>query len=313
MEKNRVLITGGAGYIGSRLVPILLEKNYHVTVLDVLSYGEPSLLQFCDHRNFEFHRGDASDPSTMKSLLRHCDTIIPLAAVVGAPACKLNPSAAMSINYEQINFIAKNVSKEQKLIYPTTNSGYGIAENNEMCTEESPLNPISLYGTTKADAETAVLESGNGICFRLATVFGTSPRMRWDLLVNDFTLRAVQDKSIVLFEGDFKRNYIHIKDVCNTFLYGIENYEKLNNEIYNLGLSSANLTKRQLAEKIKEIITELVIIDSDVGSDPDKRDYIVSNEKLEKTGWSPNHSLEDGLIELVKAAKFVPVKPGSNV
>lgn len=313
MNENKVLITGGAGYIGSRLVPTLMNNGYEVTVLDSLQYSEPSLLQYCNNKLFNFVRGDASDPETLLPLIDLADIVIPLAAVVGAPACKLNPTFATSINLDAIKLISKNLSSNKKLIYPTTNSGYGISKGGEMCTEESPLNPISLYGTTKADAEESVLKSGNGICFRLATVFGTSPRMRWDLLVNDFTLRAYQDKSLVLFEGDFKRNYIHIQDVCDTFLYGIKNYKLLNNEVFNLGLSSANLSKRQLAEKIKSYVPKLAIIDSDIGTDPDKRDYIVSNEKLENTGWNPKISIDEGIEELLKAAAFVPAKPGSNV
>jgi nucleoside-diphosphate-sugar epimerase len=313
MNENKVLITGGAGYIGSRLVPTLMNNGYEVTVLDSLQYSEPSLLQYCNNKLFNFVRGDASDLETLLPLIDLADIVIPLAAVVGAPACKLNPTYATNINLDAIKLISKNLSSDKKLIYPTTNSGYGISKGGEMCTEESPLNPISLYGTTKADAEESVLKSGNGICFRLATVFGTSPRMRWDLLVNDFTLRAYQDKSLVLFEGDFKRNYIHIQDVCDTFLYGIENYKVLNNEVFNLGLSSANLSKRQLAEKIKSYVPKLAIIDSDIGTDPDKRDYIVSNEKLENTGWNPKVSIDEGIVELLKAAAFVPAKPGSNV
>lgn len=313
MSNKKVLITGGAGYIGSRLVPTLMNNGFEVTVLDSLQYSEPSLLQYCNNKLFNFIRGDASDPETLLPLIDMADIVIPLAAIVGAPACKLNPTFATSINLDAIKLISENITSNKKLIYPTTNSGYGISKDGEMCTEESPLNPISLYGTTKADAEEAVLNSGNGICFRLATVFGTSPRMRWDLLVNDFTLRAYQDKSLVLFEGDFKRNYIHIQDVCDTFLYGIENYSSLNNEVFNLGLSSANLSKRQLAEKIKFYVPNLAIIDSDIGTDPDKRDYIVSNEKLERTGWKPKVSLDEGIVELIKAAAFVPAKPGSNV
>lgn len=313
MSNLKVLITGGAGYIGSRLVPTLMNHGYEVTVLDTLQYSERSLLQYCNNKLFNFVRGDASDRDTMLSLIKNFDVIIPLAAIVGAPACKLNPTFAKNINLDAINLLVSMLSPNQKLIYPTTNSGYGIGVGEEMCTELSPLNPISLYGTTKADAEAVVLESGNGVCFRLATVFGTSPRMRWDLLVNDFTLKACQDKCLVLFEGGFKRNYIHIQDVCDTFLYAIHNYDSLNNDTFNLGLSSANLSKRELAEKIKTYIPNLDIIESEIGTDPDKRDYIVSNEKLEKTGWSPKVSLDDGIVELIKAAAFVPAKPGSNV
>ena len=310
---NTILVTGGAGYIGSRLVPLLLNQGYNVTVLDILQYREPSLLQYCDNKNFTFIRGDASDKATLLPLLAKNEIIIPLAAVVGAPACKLSPNEAMTINLDAIRLLVDNISSDQKIVYPTTNSGYGIGDGEEFCTEESPLRPLSLYGTTKMDAEKVILDSGNGITFRLATVFGTSPRMRWDLLVNDFTLRAVQDRCLILFEQNFKRNFIHINDVCDTFIYGLKNYETMNNDCFNLGLSSANLTKRELAEKIKTVIPELVIISSEIGTDPDKRDYIVSNEKLENTGWTPKHFLEDGISELAMASRLVPLKAGSNV
>jgi nucleoside-diphosphate-sugar epimerase len=313
MSEKNILITGGAGYIGARLVPLLLSEGYKVTVLDILQYKDPSLIQYCDNKNFSFIRGDASDRATLLPLLMKNDVIIPLAAIVGAPACKLNPNTAMSINLDGINLIVGNMSTDQKIIYPTTNSGYGIGDGVDFCTEDSPLKPLSLYGTTKVDAEKAILDSGNGITFRLATVFGTSPRMRWDLLVNDFTLRAIQDRCLILFEQNFRRNFIHIKDVCDTFLYGLNNYKGMNNQCFNLGLSEANLTKRQLAEKIKAVIPELVIISSEIGTDPDKRDYIVSNEKLENTGWRARYSLEDGISELAMASKFVPLKAGSNV
>ena len=313
MMNNRILITGGAGYIGSRLVPLMLDRGYQVTVLDILQYREPSLLQYCDNKNFTFIRGDASDKATLLPLLAKNDIIIPLAAIVGAPACKLNPNTAVSINLDAVRLLVDNVSSSQRIIYPTTNSGYGIGDGEEFCTEESPLRPLSLYGTTKVDAEKAILDSGNGITFRLATVFGTSPRMRWDLLVNDFTLRGIQDRCLILFEQNFRRNFIHIKDVCDTVIYGLDNYETMNNDCFNLGLSSANLTKRELAEKIKMVIPELVIISSEIGTDPDKRDYIVSNEKLENTGWTTSYSLEDGISELAMASRFVPLKAGSNV
>ena len=313
MSKEHVLVTGGAGYIGSRLVPALLKKGYAVTVLDTLQYKEPSLLQFCNDERFNFVRGDASDAATLDALVRDVDSVIPLAAVVGAPACKLNPRYATMINFDAVVMLVSLMSKDQKIVYPTTNSGYGIGAKDVYCTEESPLRPISLYGRTKADAEAEVLGRVNGLSFRLATVFGTSPRMRWDLLVNDFTLRAVQERCLVLFEADFRRNYIHIEDVCSTFIYGLENYERLRGGSYNLGLSSANLTKRQLAEKIKAVVPDVVIIESAIGSDPDKRDYVVSNEKLERTGWRPEVSIEKGIRELAKAAKFVPAKAGSNV
>ncbi len=311
----KILITGGAGYIGSRLIEFLFakDKEFEITVLDNLQYTGSSIIQFCSNKNFSFIRGDVSDPKIIKNLLLSHDVIIPLAAIVGAPACDLNPSSAKSTNLDAIKLLVENISSSQKLIYPTTNSGYGIGDLDGYCTEETPLNPISLYGTTKSDAEKIVLDSGKGVCFRLATVFGTSPRMRWDLLVNDFCLKAYQDNCLVLFEENFRRNFIHIKDVCNAFFFSLQNYTEMVGETFNLGLSSANLTKRQLAEKIKEHLNNLVIISSEIGIDPDKRDYLVSNEKLENIGWKPEVSIDDGIEELISAARLVPKKIGSNV
>ena len=311
----KILITGGAGYIGSRLIEFLFakDKKFEITVLDNLQYTGSSIIQFCSNKNFSFIRGDVSDPKIIKNLLLSHDVIIPLAAIVGAPACDLNPSSAKSTNLDAIKLLVENISSSQKLIYPTTNSGYGIGDLDGYCTEETPLNPISLYGTTKSDAEKIVLDSGKGVCFRLATVFGTSPRMRWDLLVNDFCLKAYQDNCLVLFEENFRRNIIHIKDVCNAFFFSLQNYTEMVGETFNLGLSSANLTKRQLAEKIKEHLNNLVIISSEIGIDPDKRDYLVSNEKLENVGWKPEVSIDDGIEELISAARLVPKKIGSNV
>ena len=308
-------ITGGAGYIGSRLIEFLFakDKKFKITVLDNLQYTGSSIIQFCSNKNFSFIRGDVSDPKIIKNLLLSHDVIIPLAAIVGAPACDLNPSSAKSTNLDAIKLLVENISSSQKLIYPTTNSGYGIGDLDGYCTEETPLNPISLYGTTKSDAEKIILDSGKGVCFRLATVFGTSPRMRWDLLVNDFCLKAYQDNCLVLFEENFRRNFIHVKDVCNAFFFSLQNYTEMIGETFNLGLSSANLTKRQLAEKIKEHLNNLVIISSEIGIDPDKRDYLVSNEKLENKGWKPEVSIDDGIEELISAARLVPKKIGSNV
>ena len=281
--------------------------------MDNLQYTGSSIIQFCSNKNFSFIRGDVSDPKIIKNLLLSHDVIIPLAAIVGAPACDLNPSSAKSTNLDAIKLLVENISSSQKLIYPTTNSGYGIGDLDGYCTEETPLNPISLYGTTKSDAEKIILDSGKGVCFRLATVFGTSPRMRWDLLVNDFCLKAYQDNCLVLFEENFRRNFIHVKDVCNAFFFSLQNYTEMIGETFNLGLSSANLTKRQLAEKIKEHLNNLVIISSEIGIDPDKRDYLVSNEKLENKGWKPEVSIDDGIEELISAARLVPKKIGSNV
>ncbi|MEO0095121.1 MAG: NAD(P)-dependent oxidoreductase [candidate division WOR-3 bacterium] len=311
MEK--VLITGGAGYIGAVLTPYLLEKKYKVTVLDNLYYKQNSLLGVCHYRDFDFIFGDARDESLIKEILPDFDIILPLAALVGAPACERNKILAETLNYGAIELINKYRSKNQMLIFPTTNSGYGIGEKDKYCTEETPLRPISIYGRLKVKAEKLLLDSGNVITLRLATIFGMSPRMRIDLLVNNFVYRAVTDKVIVLFEEHFRRNYIHIRDVAMTFHYCIVNYDRLKNEPYNVGLSSANLTKRELAERIKKHVPELTIISSEIGEDPDKRDYIVSNEKLEKTGWKPEYSLDDGIVELIKGYKTMSLTQFTNI
>ena len=310
---EKILVTGGAGYIGSILVPVLLKKVYRVTVLDSLIFNQPSLLDCCADPNFDFVKGDICDHDLVNGLLPDFDTVIPLAAIVGAPACKRNPSLTQLVNYDAHMNIAKNVSNEQKVLFPTTNSGYGIGEKNSYCTEETPLRPLSEYGRTKVEIEKAFLDKGNTVTFRLATVFGMSPRMRMDLLVNDFVYRAVKDRSLVLFEEHFRRNYIHVRDVAKAFLFGIENYEKMKGEPYNVGLSSANLTKRQLAEKIKEYVPELYIQSAEIGEDPDKRDYIVSNDKIESLGWTTDYSLDDGILELIKGYKILKPNSFTNV
>jgi nucleoside-diphosphate-sugar epimerase len=249
----------------------------------------------------------------VNGLLSKADIVIPLAAIVGAPACKRNPSLTRLVNYDAHMNIVKNVSVDQKVLFPTTNSGYGIGKKDSYCTEETPLRPISEYGRTKVEVEKAFLDRGNAITFRLATVFGMSPRMRMDLLVNDFVYRAVTDRSLVLFEEHFRRNYIHVRDVAKAFIFGIENYEKMKGESYNVGLSSANLTKRQLAEKIQEYVPELCIHSAEIGEDPDKRDYIVSNEKIESLGWEPDHALDDGIQELIKGYKIIRPNRFANV
>jgi nucleoside-diphosphate-sugar epimerase len=310
---SRILVTGGAGYVGSTLVPVLLNQDYAVTVLDSLIFNQPSLLDCCAYKNFEFIQGDICDYDLVNSLISESDIVIPLAAIVGAPACKRNPSLTRLVNYDAQMNIVNNVSADQRVLFPTTNSGYGIGEKDNYCTEESPLRPISEYGRTKVEVEKALLDGGSAITFRLATVFGMSPRMRMDLLVNDFVYRAVKDKAIVIFEEHFRRNYIHVRDVAGAFLFGIENYEKMKGEPYNVGLSSANLTKRQLAEKIKEYVPELYIHSAEIGEDPDKRDYIVSNEKIESLGWKPDYSLDDGIQELIKGYNIIKPNSFANV
>jgi len=302
---KRVLITGGAGYIGSVLSPLLLQKGYAVTVLDNLMYRQVTLLDCFGDPNFQFVKGDVADANLVKRLVHEHDIIIPLAAIVGAPACKMNPSLSKLINYDAVELILENCRPDQQILFPNTNSGYGVGEKNAFCTEESPLNPVSLYGKLKVDMEKELLASKKAVCFRLATVFGVSPRMRLDLLVNDFTYRACHDRCVVLFEEHFKRNYIHVQDVAQTFLFGIENFEKMRGECYNVGLSSANLSKRELCEKIKKYVPELYIHSAPIGKDPDQRDYIVSNEKLEALGWKPTKSLDAGIEELTNAFELI--------
>jgi nucleoside-diphosphate-sugar epimerase len=249
----------------------------------------------------------------MTKLIAQFDLIIPLAAIVGAPACKINPTVTKLVNYDaQINMV-KKLSPSQMVIFPTTNSGYGIGEKNTFCTEESPLRPISEYGRTKVEVEKALLDKGNAVTYRLATVFGMSPRMRMDLLVNDFTYRAHKDRFIILFEEHFRRNYIHIRDVAKAFIFAIDNFNKMKGDPYNAGLSSANLTKRQLCEKIKEYVPDFYIHSAPIGQDPDKRDYIVSNEKLESLGWHPDYTLDMGIVELLKGYKILKPNKFTNV
>jgi len=304
-SKKKILVTGGAGYIGSILVPELLRLGHKVTVLDNFLYNQNSLFDCCSYENFEIVKGDARDESILKSLLKDKDLVIPLAAIVGVPACNKDKVAAVTTNRDAIATLVSLLSKEQKIIFPTTNSGYGIGQKDTYCTEKTPLNPISLYGKTKTEAEKIVLERGNAITFRLATVFGMSPRMRLDLLVNDFTYRAVKDRFVVIFEGHFKRNYIHIRDVARAFIHAMDNFDKMKNEPYNVGLSDANLSKLELCAKIKEQAPGFIYLEASVGEDPDKRDYIVSNEKIEKTGFKPIYSLEMGIEELIKGYKMM--------
>ena len=310
---KKILVTGGAGYLGSTMIPILLKHGFNVIVFDSLIFNQTSLLDCCADKNFQFVQGDICNYSLVNKLISKSDIIIPLAAIVGAPACKRNPSLTRMVNYDAHMNIVENISIQQKVLFPTTNSGYGIGAKDSFCTEESPLNPISEYGRTKVEIEKALLDMGSTITFRLATVFGMSPRMRMDLLVNDFVYKAVKERSLILFEEHFRRNYIHVRDVAKAFLFGIENYDKMKGEPYNVGLSSANITKRDLAEKIKEYVPELYIHSAEIGEDPDKRDYIVSNDKIESLGWHPDHTLDDGISELIKGYNIIRPNKFANV
>ena len=303
--KYNILFTGGAGYIGSILVPHLLNLGHTVTVLDNFIFKQNSLSQVCVEPKFQIVRGDARDVSNLRPLTKDADIIIPLAALVGAPLCDTDVLGASSTNYEAIKTLLSLLSKEQKVLIPITNSGYGVGEQDKLCDEKTPLRPITHYGKTKVQAESCVLERGNAISFRLATVFGMAPRMRLDLLVNDFVYRAVNDNAVVLFESHFKRNYIHIRDVSRAFVHAIDNFEKMENEAYNVGLSDANLSKWELCEKIKKYLPKFVFLDAPIGEDPDKRDYIISNKKIEELGFKTQYSLEDGITELIKGYKMI--------
>ena len=300
---KKVLITGGAGYLGSVLTEVLLGKDYQVTILDNLIYKQTSVAPFAHHPNFDFIFGDVTNEPLLKSLVETHDVIIPLAAIVGMPACKAQPELTVKVNYEQVKNITEWITKDQKLIIPNTNSQYG--SSIEIITEDSPFKPLSLYAETKCNAEKAVLDSGNGIALRLATVFGMSYRMRMDLLVQDFVYKAVTDGYLVLFESHFTRNYIHIRDVAGAFLFMIENYEKCNNNAFNVGLTSANCTKLRLAQTIQTYVPDLVIVENDFKEDFDQRNYIVSNSKLENAGWIPTFTLEDGIKELIKGYQLI--------
>ena len=309
----RILVTGGAGYIGSMLIPRLLDAGHAVTVLDTFAAGDTVLATSCAHPGFTPVSGDARDERLLDEVVPQADVIIPLAALVGAPLCAKDAIGAVSLNRDAILAIVKRVGKGQRIVYPTTNSGYGVGAADAFCTEESPLRPVSLYGRTKVEAERAILDAGAGVTLRLATVFGMAPRMRLDLLVNDFTWRAVTDRAVIIFEGHFRRNFIHIRDVVKAFLHAIDRYEAMVGQAYNVGLSTANLSKLQLCERIRLQVPAFVYLEAPVGEDPDKRDYIVSNAKIEATGFVPDWTLEAGISELIKGYRMLRNSRFANV
>jgi nucleoside-diphosphate-sugar epimerase len=312
MKRNKILITGAAGYLGSMLATRLVSMNYFVTAVDILKYDKNSLSHLFGKKNFRFIKGDIRQISCIKKIIKGQDFIFPLAALVGAPLCEKYKKNAIKTNLKSIKYLIKYLKSGQKIIYPTTNSGYGIGEKNKFCDENSPLKPISLYGVTKAEAEKIVLNYKNSVSFRLATVFGYSYRMRTDLLVNNFVEKAVKKKKLDLFEAHFRRNYIHISDVVSAFIYAIKNFNKLKGQTYNLGLSSANLTKIALAKKIKKKIKNLKIRIIKNRFDPDKRDYYVSNKKIEKAGFKPKVSIENGIEELIELFTYSNIKFKNN-
>ncbi len=301
----KILITGAGGYIGSTLTLELLKLGHEVMAVDNFVHNQSSLLDCCAYDTFQVFRGDVRNEAFMKKVIQGVDIIMPLAGMVSMPACARDPLAAESINLGAIKLILKLRKPEQKIIFPNTNSGYGVGQNDLYCDETTPLNPISLYGITKCAAERAILEAGNAVVFRLATVFGVSLRMRVDLLVNDFVYRAVNDGFMMLFEAHFKRNYVHVRDVARAFLFAMDNFESMKGEVYNVGLSDANLSKKELCEEIKRHLPDFYFIEAEVGKDPDQRNYIVSNAKIEKMGFKTTVSLSDGISELIKAYQIL--------
>ncbi|MFC1809669.1 NAD-dependent epimerase/dehydratase family protein [Candidatus Omnitrophota bacterium] len=301
----KLLVTGAAGYIGSLLIPELLAQGHDVIAIDTFMYDQTSLLDYCNNKKLEIIRGDVRNKDLISNALKEVNAIIPLACLTGAPLCDAQPHAAEEVIVDAIKMMLTIRKQDQFVIYPTTNSGYGVGEEGVYCTEETPLRPISLYGKLKVKAEEEILNAGNAITLRLATAFGMSPRMRLDLLVNDFVYRAVNDKFVALFEAHFRRNYVHVRDVVNSIVYCLAHFDGMKNETYNVGLSDANLSKYELCEEIKKCIPDFYFIEAKVGEDPDKRNYIVSNEKIEKAGFKARISLQSGIAELVKGYKVI--------
>lgn len=310
---EKILVTGGAGYIGSLLVPKLLDLGYRVEVIDNFMYRQTSLTNLFRNPNFEMTIGDVRDSALVEKSLANSDVVIPLAAIVGAPACAKDPQLASAINKDSMLKLFSMISKSQRVLMPTTNSAYGTGDSQNYCDERSPLNPLSLYAKDKVSVEESLMELDNWTSFRLATVFGISPRMRLDLLVNNFVFRAVTDGFIILFEGHFKRNYVHIVDVCQAFTLGLKNPDSFNKEIFNVGLSEANISKVELCERIKNHIPNFVYLDAPLGADPDKRNYLVSNAKIESLGFDPDVSLDEGIAELISGLPIFNHKPFTNL
>jgi nucleoside-diphosphate-sugar epimerase len=309
----KILVTGGAGYIGCILTEYLLQMNHEITVIDNFMYRQTGLNHLCENKRFSIVNGDIRNPNHMTPLLKDADVVIPLAALVGAPLCNKDIVGADTTNKDAMFWLLNSLSKDQRIIMPTTNSAYGTGDENNFCTEESPLRPMSKYAVDKVAVEQRLMEHENAISYRLATVFGMSPRMRTDLLVNDLTYRAVNDGYVVIFEGHFKRNYIHVRDVCEAFLHAIYQFDEMKGNIYNVGLSSANLSKLELCDIIKTHIPNFTVVEGDIKKDPDQRNYIVSNEKLEKTGWVPYFTLDDGVKELIKGYTYLKNNIHGNV
>ena len=311
MRKEQILVTGGAGYIGSMLSTKLVELGYQVTVVDKLIYSESSLNHLYENKNFNFINCDVREKTKMKKIIKKNDIIIPLAGLVGAPLCERKKKEAIDVNFKAIKDCVK-ILNNKKIIFLMSNSGYGIGKKNEYCDESSPLNPISLYGKTKCEAENEVVKTKNYVCFRLATVFGFSYRMRSDVMVNNFVYNSIKTKKLKLFEPHFRRNFIHVKDVVECIIYTIKNFKKMKNNIYNAGLNSANITKIELAKLIKKQIKNLEISVIKGIKDPDQRNYFVSNNKLKKKGFEAKKSLNDGIKELIKGFKYQNTKIKNN-
>jgi nucleoside-diphosphate-sugar epimerase len=284
-----------------------------VTVLDNFMYNQNSLAHVCANPNFDVVNGDSRSQETLKPLIAKADYVFPLAALVGAPLCKKDPIGATTTNRDAIATLAKMLSSQQRIVVPITNSGYGVGEEGKHCTEESPLRPVSLYGIDKVEAEKIALARENSISLRLATVFGMAPRMRIDLLVNDFVYRAVNDRVVVLFEAHFKRNYIHVRDVARAFMHAMDKFDEMKGRPFNVGLSNANLSKAELCARIQKHVPDFQYLEAPVGEDPDKRDYIVSNARIEATGYMPKYSLDGGINELLKGFRMIRDRIYGNI